>query len=152
MDERNLEAHCGLYCGACPIYLRQYDGWLVRAVAERVQCETESLRCQGCRSGMVSPSCRDCPRRDCAQAKGFDSCAACPDMPCEWTRNWRLPHGADVVPNLEALRDRGSAAWLAEQADHWRCPSCGKAGSWYERICRQCGTALPSAHEPPQGP
>jgi hypothetical protein len=151
MNDRNLEAYCGLYCGACPVYLQQYDGRLVQVVAEHFDCEADDLRCQGCRSNTVSLSCRDCDRRDCAQSKGFDSCSACPEMPCARMTNYRLPHMSEAVPNLEALRDRGSGAWLDEQAGHWRCPSCGKTGSWYEQICAECGAPLSSGHASPEG-
>lgn len=147
MSSRNLEAYCGLYCGACPVYLRQHDSWLVQAITEHFNCKVGDLRCMGCRSEMVSISCRDCDRRDCAKSKGFDSCSACPEMPCDRMSNYSLPHMRDAVPNLEALRVRGSNAWLAEQAEQWKCPSCGKTGSWYEQICAQCGTALSSGHE-----
>lgn len=151
MSNRNLEAYCGLYCGACPVYLQQYDGWLVQAVTEYFKCERTDLRCHGCRSETISLSCRDCDRRDCTTSKGFDSCSACPEMPCDRMSNYQLPHMSKAVPNLEALRDRGSDAWLAEQAEQWKCPSCGKTGSWYEQICARCDTALSSGHESPEG-
>jgi hypothetical protein len=151
MSRRNLEAYCGLYCGACPVYLQQYDGWLVEAIAKYFKCEPTDLRCRGCRSDMVSVSCRDCNRRGCAQSRGLDSCSACPEMPCDRMRQCRLPHMSEAVPNLEALRDRGSGLWLSGQADRWTCPSCGRTGSWYEQVCLQCGTALSSGHEPPEG-
>lgn len=149
MADRNLEAYCGLYCGACPVYLKQFDNWLVQAIMEWADCEVSDLDCLGCRSETLSLSCRDCDRRDCAQSKSFDSCSVCPEMPCDRMRSYRLPHMSEAVPNLKALRDRGTAAWLGEQVDHWRCPSCGKAGSWYEQVCLECGSVLPSGHSRP---
>ena len=148
MTDRSHEAYCGLYCGACPVLLQRKADWLYRAAREDY-AETEAdLLCKGCRSDVISVSCRDCPKRDCAQSKGFDSCAACPDMPCGLL-SFRLPHGAEMVPNLKALRDRGSEAWLAEQVDRWRCVSCGRTGSWYEQTCSECGAPLPSGFETP---
>lgn len=147
MTDRNLEAYCGLYCGACPVYLQRTDNWIFRAVRERFAETDADLVCHGCRSDVLSISCRDCPKRDCAKAKGLDSCAACPEMPCD-KLTFRLPHAAEIIPNLEALRARGSATWLAEQAAQWRCPSCGRTGSWYECVCADCGAELPAGHEP----
>jgi len=150
MVDRNLEAYCGLYCGACPVLLKREDDAIHRAVREHFDAEPEDLFCRGCRSDVLSVSCRDCAKRDCAQQRGLDSCATCPEMPCD-KLTFRLPHASEIVPNLEALRDRGSHAWLAEQAKHWQCPSCGHTGSWYERICAQCGTELPAGHRAPAG-
>jgi hypothetical protein len=148
MSDRSLEATCGLYCGACPLLLQRKDDWIYRAVRARFAEKDEDLLCHGCRTDVLSISCRDCPKRACAKGRGLDSCAACPEMPCKWYAAFRLPHGAEIVPNLEALRDRGSDVWLREQAGRWRCATCGRAGSWYERVCPDCGAALPAGHEP----
>ncbi|MFC2078788.1 DUF3795 domain-containing protein [Candidatus Bipolaricaulota bacterium] len=150
MIDRNLEAYCGLYCGSCPVHLKQFDNWLVQAVLERLKCTEADLDCHGCRAETISLSCRDCDRRDCAQSKGFDSCSTCSEMPCDRMRSYRLPHMSEAVPNLMALRERGSNAWLAEQAEHWACASCSKTGSWYEQVCPQCGTTLASGHQLPE--
>lgn len=151
MTDRNLEAHCGLYCGACPVLLVRRDDRLYQAVREHFAAPDEDLLCRGCRSDVLSISCRECPKRDCAKSKGLDSCSACPDMPCDLQKNFRLPHASEILPNIEALRDRGFSTWLAEQAEHWRCATCGRTGSWYERVCSDCGAALPAGHRPPDG-
>ena len=151
MTNRNLEAYCGLYCGSCPVYLKEFDSSLVQAVLEHFECSEADLDCHGCRAETISLSCRDCDRRDCAQSKGFDSCSACPEMPCDLQKNFRLPHASEILPNLEALRDRGSSTWLAEQAEQWRCTTCGRIGSWYEQACPDCGGALPAGHRTPEG-
>ncbi len=149
MSQQDFEAVCGLYCGACPVRLQRTDDWIYQWVREHFKAEDKDLVCHGCRTDVLSVSCRECPKRDCAQTKGFDSCAVCPEMPCDKLQGLDLGHGAEIIPNLEALRARGSAAWLAEQAEKWRCPSCGRVGSWYERICADCGTDLPAGHDQP---
>jgi len=149
VTDRSLQAYCGLYCGSCPVHLKQFDNWIVQAILRRFECTEADLDCHGCRAETISLSCRDCDRRDCAQSKGFDSCSPCPEMPCERMQGYRLPHMSEAVPNLQALRERGSEAWLAEQAKHWTCPSCGKTVSWYEQVCLQCGSALASGHQKP---
>ena len=148
MTDRTAEAYCGLYCGACPVLLKREQDVIYRAVREHWSASTEDLDCLGCRSEVLSVSCRDCPKRDCAQARGLDSCATCPEMPCD-KLTFRLPHAAEIVPNLTALRDHGPSVWLEQQEAKWRCPSCGRMGSWYERSCPDCGAMLPAGHEPP---
>jgi hypothetical protein len=151
MADRNLEADCGLYCGSCPVRLKQFDSWLVQAILKHFECAEADLDCRGCRAETISLSCRDCDRRDCAQSNGFDSCSACLEMPCERMRGYLLPHMSEAVPNLEALRERGSEAWLAEQTKHWSCATCGVIVAWDERTCLRCDAPVPSGHEPPEG-
>jgi hypothetical protein len=150
MTDRNLEAYCGLYCGACPVLLRRPDDWVFRTVREHLGAEAD-LVCRGCRSGTVSVSCRDCDVRDCAQSRDLDSCSACPEMPCDRLvdKSTRLPHTAEILDNLARLRDAGPDVWLVEQARHWTCPSCRQTGSWYETVCADCGRPLPAGHRPP---
>jgi hypothetical protein len=149
MTNRNREAFCGLYCGACPVYLNRTDSWIVKVVMEQHGIAIEALRCEGCRSGTLSPSCRDCPVRDCAKSKGLDSCSACPEMPCEWISGFspERPHGKERVGNLRFLREHGPDAWLDHQAAQWTCTQCGRVASWYETTCAQCGSDLPVGYE-----
>jgi hypothetical protein len=146
MTARNKEAYCGLYCGACPVYLNRTDSWIVKVVMEQYGIAIEDLHCKGCRSGTLSPSCRDCPARDCAKSKGLDSCSACPELPCEQIAGFspERPHGKERVSSLRFLRDHGSQAWLDQQATQWTCTHCGRVGSWYEQTCADCGATLPA--------
>jgi len=146
MTERNKEAYCGLYCGACPVYLKREGDWIVQVVVEQYGLSFEALRCEGCRSDVLSPSCMDCGIRDCAQRKGLDSCAPCGEFPCKEIAGFGAvrPHGAEAVPNLKAIRRDGAEQWRIDQAAHWACNQCGTVGSWYEQVCPTCGSVLPS--------
>ena len=152
MTERNKEAYCGLYCGACPVYLKRPNDWIVETVLAQHELTFEELHCEGCRSDHLSPSCMDCRIRDCAQHKGLDSCAPCTEFPCQWIAGFRTirPHGAETVPNLTAIREHGSASWLASQARHWACRTCGTTGSWYEQTCTSCGATLSAGWAKPE--
>ncbi|MBE0634908.1 DUF3795 domain-containing protein [Candidatus Bipolaricaulota bacterium] len=147
MSDRNLEAFCGLYCGACYTYVARQRGTLADHAASRGR-PLEDAKCNGCRSGVLSSSCRDCTLRDCAQERGLTSCGDCFDMPCdELLRITKLlPHLVEIVGNLERLREVGSAEWLDEQAAHWACPACKTPGSWYEVKCTACGHDLPAGY------
>ena len=149
MENLNLEASCGLYCGACPVYLRREDDWIVKIVLEQHGLAFDDLYCEGCRSGALSPSCRDCATRDCAKSRGLDSCSGCDEFPCERIFGFGSvrPHGREVMGNLQAIRDRGAAQWLADQAMQWQCTRCGRAGSWYEPVCGACGAKLPAGYD-----
>jgi len=37
----------------------------------------------------------------------------------------------------DRLREKGTGAWLATQAERWRC-ACGESFSWYEEIRQIC--------------
>jgi len=152
MVDRSVEAFCGLYCGACPVYLKREGDWIVRHVLKEHALSMETLHCEGCRTDMLSPSCQHCVVRDCAKQKGLDSCSQCAEMPCEGIAGFGSgrSHGCEVIGNLTFLRDNGSKAWLASQAAQWQCPMCGRVGSWYETTCSQCGTALPAGYDPPE--
>jgi hypothetical protein len=149
MANRNLEAFCGLYCGACPVFLNRADDWIVKVVLEQHGLAFEDLHCEGCRTDTLSPSCRDCDTRDCAKNKGLDSCSGCDELPCERISGFRTlrPHGGEVIGNLKAIKDHGSETWLTDQAAQWQCASCGRVGSWYEQACGECGTHLPAGYE-----
>lgn len=149
MTNRNTEAFCGLYCGACPVYLKREDDWIVKIVLEQHGLAFENLHCEGCRTDTLSPSCQNCLVRDCAKSKGLDSCSGCDAMPCERITGFGAvrPHCGEVVGNLTSLRDYGFEPWLTNQVVKWQCTQCGRVGSWYEQTCAECGTALPAGCE-----
>jgi len=145
---RNLEAFCGLYCGACPVYLKREDDWIVKTVLEQHELAFDDLHCEGCRTESLSPSCQNCAVRDCAKNQGLDSCSSCDELPCEQIAIFGhiRPHAGEVVGNLLALRHHGSEKWLANQAKQWACITCGRVGSWYERVCAECGSTLEAGY------
>ena len=74
----NLAAPCGLYCGACSIYIAYKRGdtalleQMVSGVSQYIgkALEVKDLACEGCLSEIVAIQCRDCAIRDCAIEKG----------------------------------------------------------------------------------
>jgi Protein of unknown function (DUF3795) len=82
ITDRKLEAFCGLYCGACPVYLNRADDWIVKIMLEEHGVTFDDLHCEGGRTDTLSPSCQKCVVRDCAKSKGLDSCSGCGELPC----------------------------------------------------------------------
>jgi len=104
-EEERLLAPCGIYCGACDIFLgksmrlakelhRIMDGFNIRDIAPFVmETEQEQIsdflaileqwgngkQCPGCIKGGGNPN---CPIETCAQEKGLYTCAECDRMPC----------------------------------------------------------------------
>ena len=87
---KDLMAPCGLYCGACGVYIATRDG------NEKFQAimgglygtPPEETVCHGCMQPdgageKLYTLCRHCEIRDCVRGKGFYSCHQCEDWPCE---------------------------------------------------------------------
>jgi len=118
---------CGLFCGACG-----------------------ATDCDGCQSDRIDDSIRQCKFRRCSADRGLDSCARCPDGPCQellafMSDQW--PHHWTMQPNLEYIRRHGIAQWLRVQEQQWTCSGCGAGRHWYKRKC-ECGQDL-DGFEPP---
>lgn len=104
-SEKRLIAPCGIYCGACDLFLgksrnlakkmhRILNGFNMADVGplimgiERERVEeflnilrdwSQGTKCPGCLAGGGIPS---CPVKTCAQQQGFLTCAECAQMPC----------------------------------------------------------------------
>lgn len=133
-------AYCGLYCGACPLFLATEAGTLGELAHHRAGAE--GLRCLGCRTGTVSVYCLNCSMKKCARGQGLESCAACADFPCRVLRAFDgddLPHHHGVIDALRTCRELGAARWLEAQASRNTCRGCGRRLTYHERSCPGCG-------------
>jgi len=151
-DKKEIEelvGICGIYCGTCPKYLapREHDTTYLEETSKESGLPPEEIRCDGCLSANVYPSCRDCRHgfRRCAEEHKVTWCFQCPDFPCPRLRSF-LPihvvngvsHHAGLVEELEYLRAHGIEKWVRKQDDAGRCPHCRKAVYWYARECPAC--------------
>ncbi len=140
---------CGLYCGAC-VHLKdnvEEDPSLFERRAKRGTTLDEFV-CGGCSSGdlYIHPGCRDCPTRVCVSERGIATCAECEDVPCSEIQEFNddgRPHHADVISNLDALRELKPEEWLRMQDRRWRC-ECGRRFTWYTEECSGCGKKVDS--------
>jgi len=147
-EAQRLDASCGLYCGACNVYLATVRG-TTEALAEAWGRPAEELVCRGCRSAERAVFCADCAIRRCAMERGVAGCGECPALPCERLTGFRAQaaHHAGVMRAFRRMKSVGRTAWLAEQHARWNCPGCGWAASWYDTQCSRCGTPLVSCRD-----
>jgi hypothetical protein len=148
-----LVAPCGLYCGACPMYLstqenndKRMESLIQQFSAGKMQMKREDLLCDGCiAGGRVASFCRRCAIRSCAEAKpDVTRCSDCAEFPCARITNFNndgMTHHSEVLENLRHLREMGLGKWTQYEQDRWRCPKCKESLSWYDKACQKCGTA-----------
>lgn len=148
-----LVAPCGLYCGACPMYLatRDKDEAKIKALLKQFSARDSSMtladvQCDGCiGGGRVATFCRKCSMRECAETKpGVTRCADCGDFPCKRVTDFNndgMAHHAEVLENCRGLREKGIAPWTRYEEERWSCPGCRARISWYDPKCPSCGAA-----------
>jgi len=127
--EAELIAYCGMNCAICTAYLR------------------EKNRCPGCKpreSGCIyyGGLCKKI-------AKGtIPFCFECGGFPCKklkaLDKRYRTRYYMSMIENLEAIRDKGMAAFLREQKEKYTCSDCGGTISVHDGEC------YPGHHKKPK--
>jgi len=148
-----LAAVCGLYCGACSVYLAtREDPQRLPALAARLGQTEAETRCGGCRAEMRSVHCRSCDLASCASGRGIAFCGECAEFPCARFQTFRsaLPHRREILRDLSRILESGVDAWMREIPERYACPSCNITNSAYDLACRHCGhqpgSAFAAAH------
>ncbi len=142
MSKDHLAGICGLYCGACYIYLtyKYGDEKAVARLAEQLGIKPEELECQGC--GPESEKCirKDCKVRSCAIERGVRFCYQCDDYPCKQFKESieKFPHLSVIREEQDNLACNGPAKWLEWQVHRWKCQGCGTKLGWYDVVCPTC--------------
>jgi len=152
-----LRAPCGLYCGACGIYLATRDGnEKFRAVMGNLYgTKPEETACLGCMQSdpprQLYGYCKACTLRDCVRSKGLYSCHQCTEWPCERIEKFPLATGLRVMKRaipvwrekVAQLGDeRGSVEWARAECERYHCPSCGSPLFRGAQRCRACKAAV----------
>jgi len=121
---------CGLYCGTCPEY---------------------PAHCEGCLSDRVAPHCAGCPNgfRRCAKEKKVTWCFQCQDFPCQRLKDFTnshivngILHHANVIDDLQNMKERGIEQWVKKQERTAHCPQCGERIYWFVCECPKCNTRI----------
>ena len=143
--EFRRDGYCGLYCGACPVFLANEQG-KVEELAQKWEKKPEELICFGCKSEQVTPWCTTCDIKLCAQDKGYEFCFECNELPCDkmttFIEDERCPYHLGVKKNLDFIRQKGVETWLQAQDARWRCQECGTKFAWQDETCKNCGSAV----------
>ena len=130
-DGACVDAICGIYCGACPALLA---GQTAKTAAD--------IKCLGCRSAKkTSGYAPKCEVRKCAGAKQLQSCGLCKSYPCDKIQAMfnETPKYGLREKYLNAVRDKGLPAWLAEMKTRWACKKCGEPFGYGMTACKKCG-------------
>jgi hypothetical protein len=146
-----LVAVCGLYCGACPMYLATHSDdeqkrkqLLQRFSSGSRKLTWEDIQCDGCLgNGRLASFCRKEAIRLCpADKSNVTRCSDCPDFPCSRIANFNndgMLHHAEVLDNLRGIRIMGIKDWAKHEEERWRCLQCKAPIAWYDTQCSRCG-------------
>jgi len=138
-------AYCGLYCGACKIFIATAENAL-DDIVKQSKIPLEYLSCDGCRSGKINLCCMNCGIRRCCIMKKIYSCNECEEFPCSVLIAFdtdEYPHHHGVIESLKRLSELGAVQWLEMQHKRWNCKSCHTPFHWYEKNCEKCGSEVP---------
>jgi hypothetical protein len=150
---RDLMAPCGLYCGACGIYIAGRDGnEKFRAVMGNLYgTKPEETACLGCMQSdppkQLYGFCTTCKVRDCVRSKGYYSCHQCQEWPCGLIQDFPLATGRRVMQRAipiwrskvaEHGDKEGSVEWARSECERYHCKSCGSPLFRGAQRCRAC--------------
>ena len=152
-DAWKLAGICGIYCGTCPSYLAQQENDVAELEkrAREMNFTIEEVRCDGCHSDNLMPTCVECRPgfRQCAREHGVIWCFECPDFPCQRLEDFKHVHIVDgishhehLIEELRYIKDHNLNAWLEKVDREGRCPQCGKRVYWFTRVCPDCHTHI----------
>lgn len=155
---KDLMAPCGLYCGACGVYIATRDGndKFKEVMGKLYGTKPEETECLGCMQadppGKMYGYCKACKIRECVKGKGFYSCHQCGKWPCDLIEHFVFATGVRVMKRTipiwrakvaEHGDEKGSVEWARVECQRYHCPSCGKPlfrGAQRCRICRRIVT------------
>jgi hypothetical protein len=150
---KDLMAPCGLYCGACGIYIstRDENEELKAIMATTYGANPEETECLGCMQPdppkKLFGYCAACNIRSCAKSKGYYSCHQCEEFPCSMIEGFPLEPARrimkDSIPKwrgkvVEHGEEEGDFEWARQECARYRCSSCGEAHIRGAQICDAC--------------
>lgn len=156
-ENKELMAPCGLYCGACAVYIATRDGneKLKAIMGILYGTKPEDTECLGCMQSdppkKMYEYCNICKIRDCVKSKHFYSCHQCDEWPCSLTENFPITTGRRVIKRAIPIwrekvasigDEKGSVEWARSECERYHCPSCGKPLFRGAQRCRACKTEV----------
>ena len=137
IQEINLAAPCGFYCGTCRHYLARAKGLL----------KEKKLKhgCKGCR--IHDKNCAFI-KKGCAliRKSEIDFCFECNNFPCTDLKKLHQRHLRDdnisMIDDLRRMEVIGVTQWLKEQEKKWTCPECGGNLCIEDNECYDCGCKI----------
>jgi hypothetical protein len=150
-NKKHLVAVCGVYCGACPMYIatqskeeEKQKALLNQFSSGPMTLKMEDILCDGCiGNGSVASFCRNCAMRLCPNDKqDVVRCSDCQDFPCSRITDFNndgMPHHGEVLHNLRQIKEMSIQKWAEYDEERWQCPKCKSPMSWYDSKCSECG-------------
>ncbi|RLA93243.1 MAG: hypothetical protein DRG69_07450 [Deltaproteobacteria bacterium] len=130
---------CGSYCKKCPWFTGELrnifqeaafafeEYGLERRLEGKVDINEfkkgfEILKelgiCSGCKQEIKETPEEDrCKIRQCACKRGYNTCAECPEFPCEMLKSHPGVVKFKCIENLQEIKEKGLKGWLEKQ---WR--------------------------------
>jgi hypothetical protein len=154
---KDLMAPCGLYCGACGIYIATRDGneKFKTIMGNLYGTKAEETECFGCMQSdppkKLYGFCKVCGIINCVKSKGYYSCHQCEVWPCSMVENFGFATGVRVMKRAipiwkakvaEHGDEEGSVEWAREECSRYHCSSCGKPVFRGAQRCRACNKAI----------
>ena len=140
---KNLVSACGLYCGACGIYLATQENDTDKILQYAVvlnQSYYETL-CDGCGASRKSLHClKMCTFIDCKKHKGVNFCIECDEFVCKALQEFqsKMPHRIEILESQNRMKEIGLERWIDEMNDSFTCTHCKTVNSAYNVTCRKC--------------
>ena len=153
IQNKELMAPCGLYCGACGIYIATRDkNEKLKAVMGGVYgTKPEETECCGCMQPdppkKLYGYCQECKIRSCVKSKDYYSCHQCDEWPCGVIENFGYATGVRVIKKAIPLwrvkvarhgDKEGSVEWARAECERYHCPSCDEPLFRGSQKCRVC--------------
>lgn len=138
------DSYCGLYCGACELFIATKENRLSELASER-NMSVDDLECYGCKSKKTSIYCGKCEIKNCNLNISTEFCCNCDEFPCIKIKNFSLEpysHKNEVIENLDYIGNSGKQNWIEKQKEKWSCKVCGTRFSFYSNNCRVCGSKV----------
>jgi len=143
VPDKQTAAVCGLLCKSCGIYIATQENNTnhLKGIAERLHIPFEQVRCNGCRSSLLSAHCKSCYFRECSEKKEIEFCSECNEYPCLKLKDFqtKMPHRVELFQSLERIKEAGWKKWYVETVTRHSCTKCNALNGWYDFICRSCG-------------
>jgi len=153
MKDKNLMAPCGLYCGACGVYIatRDKNEKFKEIMGNLYGTKAEDTECYGCMQSEPAKKlygyCTTCAIRNCVRVKGYYSCHQCGQWPCSTIENFGIATGVQVMKRTipiwcakvaELGDEKGSVEWARAELERYHCHACGKPLFRGAKRCRAC--------------
>ncbi len=153
IENKDLMAPCGLYCGTCGVYIATRDNneKFRTLMAKLFGTKPEETKCLGCMQDDPPETlfciCNNCEIRECIKKKSYYSCHQCEDWPCEFIDRKDNAVGKRVIK--KAIPDwrkkvkkygdqKGSEVWAKSECERYHCASYGNPLFRGAQQCRHC--------------